>query len=142
MADQSSKRLLHCVIVTPEKTVLDLKAAAVSLPLDDGSRGVAVGHAPFIGRLGTGEVRMSGVTGGGSGQTSVRTFVEGGFAEVGQNTVTIITQRAIDAGSLDPAEAEAELKRLAAEQATGDEAIEARMTAESAARERLRAARG
>ena len=67
---------------------------------------------------------------------------EGGFAEVGQNTVTIITQRAIDAGSLDPAEAAAELKRLAAEQATGDEAIEARMMAESAARERLRAARG
>lgn len=142
MAEKSTRRLLHCVIVTPEKTVLDLQAATVSLPLDDGSRGLAVGHAPFIGRLGTGEVRMSGVEGGSSSQTSVRTFVEGGFAEVGQNTVTIITQRAIDTGSLDPAEAEAELKRLSAEHATGDEAIEARMCAESAAREKLRAARG
>lgn len=141
MAEQSTKRLLHCIIVTPEKTVLDLHAATVSLPLDDGSRGVAIGHAPFIGRLGTGEVRMAGVEGGASNQTSVRTFVEGGFAEVGQKTVTIITQRAIDTGSLDRAEAETELKQLAAERATGDEAIEARMVAESAARERLRAAR-
>lgn len=141
MADQSSKRLLHCVIVTPEKTVLDLKAASVTLPLDDGSRGIAVGHAPFIGRLGTGEVRMSGVAGGASSQTSLRTFVEGGFAEVGQDTVTIITQRAVDATTIDAAEAQSELTRITAERATGDEAIAARMAAETAARRRLRAAR-
>lgn len=141
MADQSSKRLLHCVIVTPEKTVLDLKAASVTLPLDDGSRGIAVGHAPFIGRLGTGEVRMSGVAGGASSQTSLRTFVEGGFAEVGQDTVTIITQQAVDATTIDAAEAQGELARITAERATGDEAIAARMAAETAARQRLRAAR-
>ena len=141
MADQSSKRLLHCVIVTPEKTVLDLKAASVTLPLDDGSRGIAVGHAPFIGRLGTGEVQMSGVAGGASSQTSLRTFVEGGFAEVGQDTVTIITQRAVDATTIDAAEAQSELTRITAERATGDEAIAARMAAETAARRRLRAAR-
>lgn len=141
MADQSSKRLLHCVIVTPEKTVLDLKAASVTLPLDDGSRGIAVGHAPFIGRLGTGEVRMSGVAGGASSQTSLRTFVEGGFAEVGQDTVTIITQRAVDATTIDTAEAQSELTRITAERATGDEAIAARMAAETAARQRLRTAR-
>ncbi len=141
MADQSSKRLLHCVIVTPEKTVLDLKAASVTLPLDDGSRGIAVGHAPFIGRLGTGEVRMSGVAGGPSSQTSLRTFVEGGFAEVGQDTVTIITQRAVDATTIDTAEAQSELTRITAERATGDEAIAARMAAETAARQRLRTAR-
>ena len=141
MADQSSKRLLHCVIVTPEKTVLDFKAASVTLPLDDGSRGIAVGHAPFIGRLGTGEVRMSGVAGGASSQTSLRTFVEGGFAEVGQDTVTIITQRAVDATTIDAAEAQSELTRITAERATGDEAIAARMAAETAARRRLRAAR-
>lgn len=141
MADQSSKRLLHCVIVTPEKTVLDLKAASVTLPLDDGSRGIAVGHAPFIGRLGTGEVRMSGVAGGASSQTSLRTFVEGGFAQVGQDTVTIITQRAVDATTIDTAEAQSELTRITAERATGDEAIAARMAAETAARQRLRTAR-
>jgi F-type H+-transporting ATPase subunit epsilon len=141
MADQSSKRLLHCVIVTPEKTVLDLKAASVTLPLDDGSRGIAVGHAPFIGRLGTGEVRMSGVAGRASSQTSLRTFVEGGFAEVGQDTVTIITQRAVDATTIDAAEAQSELTRITAERATGDEAIAARMAAETAARQRLRTAR-
>jgi len=142
MADQSTKRLLHCVIVTPEKTVLDLQAASIMLPLDDGSRGIAVGHAPFIGRLGTGEVRMSGVAGGNSSQTSLRTFVEGGFVEVGQDTVTIITQQAVDTTTLDAADAQRELTRLTSERATGDEAIAARMAAERAARQRLRSARG
>jgi hypothetical protein len=76
-------------------------------------------------------------------ETTVRTFVEGGFVEVGKNDghhhhpaaqLTPVLSK--------PPRLQAELKRLAAEQATGDEAIEARMKAESAARERLRAARG
>lgn len=140
MADQNSRRLLRCVIVTPEKTVLDVRAATVSLPLDDGSRGVAVGHTPFIGRLGSGVVRMAGVEGRSAAETTVRTFVEGGFAEVSGDAVTVITQRAVDSATLDPAAARAELDKLKAETATGDEAIASRMAAEAVARARLRAA--
>lgn len=140
MADSTARRLLRCVIVTPEKTVLDLRAATVSLPLDDGSRGVAVGHTPFIGRLGSGEVRMAGVEGRSGTETTVRTFVEGGFAEVSDNTVTVITQQAVDSAAIDPAAAQAELETLKRETATGDESIAARMAAETVARARLRAA--
>lgn len=140
MADQTSKRLLRCVIVTPEKTVLDVHAASVSLPLDDGSRGVAVGHTPFIGRLGSGVVRMSGVEGRPGAEMVVRTFIEGGFAEVSGEAVTVITQQAVDSASLDPAAARADLETLRSETATGDEAIAARMAAETVARARLRAA--
>lgn len=140
MADQTSSRLLRCVIVTPEKTVLDVHAASVSLPLDDGSRGVAVGHTPFIGRLGSGVVRMAGVEGRPGAETTVRTFVEGGFVEVSGEAVTVITQQAVDSASLDPAAARADLETLRSETATGDEAIAARMAAETVARARLRAA--
>jgi len=140
MAAPNARRLLRCVIVTPEKTVLDLQAATVLLPLDDGSRGVAAGHTPFIGRLGSGEVRMAGVEGRAGADTTVRTFVEGGFVEVSAAGVTVITQRAVDSAALDPAAAKAELGRLQAETATGDEAIAARMAAETVARARLRAA--
>ena len=64
MATTTSEKLIRCVIVTPEQTVLDTKAEGASLPLDDGSRGIAAGHAPFIGRLGAGEVHLRGVAGG------------------------------------------------------------------------------
>jgi len=130
---------VRCVITTPESTVLDTRAQSVSLPLFDGQRGVARGHAPFIGRLGAGEVRIRGEEGSAADAVR-RAFVEGGFVEVGQDVVTIITQRSIPGERLDAAAARADLERLRQEPARGDEAIDERMRAEAAARALLRAA--
>ena len=140
MATTSSQKLIRCVIVTPEQTVLDTKATGVLLPLDDGSQGIASGHAPFIGRLGAGEVKLLGVAGGNGGETTIRTFIDGGFTEVGNNEVTVITQHASDSGSIDPGEAKSELAQLCKQKAVGDEQINALLSAESTARARLRAA--
>lgn len=49
---------LQCVLVTPEKTLVDARADYVVLPLYDGELGVAPSHAPMIGRLGAGELRI------------------------------------------------------------------------------------
>ncbi len=141
MATTTSEKLIRCVIVTPEQTVLDTKAEGVSLPLDDGSRGIAAGHAPFIGRLGAGEVHLRGVAGGTSTDTSICTFVEGGFVEVGNNEVTVITQGAIDSTSINASEVQAELEKLYQQKAVGDDQIDALLQAESTARARLRASR-
>jgi len=130
---------VRCVITTPEATVLDTRATFVSLPLFDGQRGIGHGHAPFIGRLGAGEVRISGEKGG-SADAVRRTFVEGGFVEVGQDVVTIITQRSIPGEKLDAAAARADLDRLRGSTATGDDAIALRMREEETARSLLRAA--
>jgi len=129
---------VRCVIVTPEATVLDTQARFVAVPLFDGQRGVGKGHAPFIGRLGAGEVRITGEQAGGDGVH--RTFVEGGFVEVSHDTVTVITQRAIPAEKLDAAAARADLEKLAATKATGDEAIAAKLRAQDAARAVVRTA--
>jgi F-type H+-transporting ATPase subunit epsilon len=126
------------VIVTPEATVLDTEARFVALPLFDGLRGVGHGHAPFIGRLGAGEVRITGEQGAGDGVR--RTFVEGGFVEVGHDTVTVITQRAVPAEKLDATAARADLEKIAATKATGDEAIAAKLRAQDAARAVVRTA--
>ena len=141
MATTTSQKLIHCVIVTPEQTVLDTKAAGVLLPLDDGSRGIAAGHAPFIGRLGSGEVQLRGVAGGTGTETTIRTFVEGGFVEVGNNEVTVITQGATDSAAIKVSEAQGELENLLQQKAVGDDEIDALLKLESAARARLRAAR-
>jgi F-type H+-transporting ATPase subunit epsilon len=127
---------VRCVIVTPEATVLDMPARFVSLPLFDGQRGVGRGHAPFIGRLGAGEVRITAESGG----DARGTFVEGGFVEVGHDAVTVITQRAVPADKLDAAAARAELETLSRTKAVGDEAIAARLAAQEAARAVVRTA--
>ncbi|MFM8633962.1 MAG: FoF1 ATP synthase subunit delta/epsilon [Planctomycetia bacterium] len=139
MADSKQSGTVRCVIVTPEATVFDAHARFVTLPLFDGERGVARGHAPFIGRLGAGEVRISGEKGEATDAVR-RTFVEGGFVEVGHDSVTVITQRAIPGEKLSLAEARAGLEKLKAEAATGDEAIAAKIEAEATARALVRAA--
>jgi len=133
----SGSRTIQCVIVTPEAVVLDTAARSVQLPLYDGLRGVAYGHAPFIGRLGAGEVRIAG--GGGAAEASY--FVEGGFVEAGQDKVTVITDRAVAASAIDPQQAKEELERIEGSPAVGNEAINERLHAAQAARSMLRIAR-
>lgn len=77
-----------CVVVTPEKTVLDKTVSFVALPLYDGELGVASGHAPLIGRLGTGELRLK------TGVTTEVYVISGGFVEILNNTVCLMTDRA------------------------------------------------
>jgi len=130
-------RGIQCVVVTPETTVFDMTAGFVSLPLDDGERGVGLGHAPFIGRLGVGEVRVAA---GQSGGQTARFFVQGGFVEVSHDTVTVITQRAIAADAIDAEEARRELERVQSAKAVGSEAIDARLEATENARALVRTA--
>jgi F-type H+-transporting ATPase subunit epsilon len=139
MADTKQAGPIRCVVVTPEQTSLDTRARSVILPLFDGLRGVGHGHAPFIGRLGAGEVRIVGEQGGPADATR-RLFVDGGFVEVAHDAVTVITQRAIPAEKLDAQSARADLERITASKATGDEAIDARLQAEQSARALVRTA--
>ncbi|NCX97342.1 MAG: ATP synthase F1 subunit epsilon [Planctomycetia bacterium] len=137
MADSSRFAGIRCVIVTPEKTILDTTARGVILPLEDGRLGIGRGHAPFIGRLGAGEVRIATGDGREAGQ---RVFVDRGFVEVGHDTVTVVTQQAIPAEKLDLSKARASLAGITAKPATGDEAIDAKLAAQQAAREVVRIA--
>jgi F-type H+-transporting ATPase subunit epsilon len=139
MADSKTDTGVRCLIVTPETTILDTRARTITLPLFDGQRGVARGHAPFIGRLGAGAVRISGEQGG-PAEAVRQVFIEGGFVEVGHDAVTVITQRAIHAEKLDAAQAREMLAKLQGEKATGDEAIAAKLKALETARALVRTA--
>ena len=46
---------MRCIVVTPEKTVVDEPAEFVALPLFDGEIGISPRHSPMIGRLGCGD---------------------------------------------------------------------------------------
>src|SRR5947209_14616170 len=90
-AEVIGPRQLRCVIVTPERAVLDEPADFVALPLYDGELGVLPGRLPLIGRLGYGELRLR------RGGEVRRYFLDGGFAQVRANTVTVLTPRAVRA---------------------------------------------
>lgn len=81
-------RELRCVVVSPERALLDTRAEHVAMPLFDGELGVLPGRAALIGRLGFGELRIRT-----DGKTQVL-FVDGGFAQVRENVVTVLTSRA------------------------------------------------
>jgi len=56
--EDAQKGRVRCIVVTPEKAVLDEIAEMVILPMIDGELGVLHGRAPIIGRLGAGELRL------------------------------------------------------------------------------------
>src|SRR5437773_4618368 len=104
----STGKSVQCVIVTPERAVLDEPVDFVALPMYDGELGVLPGRAPLIGRLGFGELRTRRAT------DTRRYYIDGGFAQVRANVVTVLTPRALRAEEINPAAAAA-----ASEQAKG-----------------------
>ena len=111
----ASGKQLQVVIVTPEKTLLDETVDFVALPLYDGELGVLPGRAPLIGRLGYGELRTK------QGETVQRYYVDGGFAQIRENVVTVLTNRALTAIAIDPAGAARELEKAQEQPAISDQ---------------------
>ena len=92
---------VRCIVVTPEKAVLDATAELVIGPMIDGELGVLQGRAPMIGRLGAGELRLK------TGASVSRYFVEAGFVQVRSNVVTVLTANAKPADTITSEMAEA-----------------------------------
>jgi F-type H+-transporting ATPase subunit epsilon len=136
MADHASTTsgALQCIIVTPEATALDTPATFVALPLFDGEAGVAPGRAPLIGRLGYGELRVR------TGDATRRFYVDGGFVQVADNIVSVLTNRAVPADRLNPEAAFEQLRTAIARPAAGQEEMAIRERQISQARGQLRVA--
>jgi F-type H+-transporting ATPase subunit epsilon len=122
--EERLKGRVRCVVVTPEKAVLDEIAEMVIVPMYDGELGVLPGRAPLIGRLGAGELRLK------TGGTVQRWFVEAGFVQVRLNTVTVLTARAVPAEKVSG--------EMAAQAAADAEALPATNAIERAAKARAR----
>jgi F-type H+-transporting ATPase subunit epsilon len=126
--------LLQCLVVTPERTVLDEQVDFVALPMYDGELGVLPGRAPLIGRLGPGELRTI------TGARTARYFVDGGFVQVRADVVTVLTPRAQQAEELTVQAAEQALQAALAPGRTPEEQDQ-QLRAQQRARAQLRLAR-
>ena len=127
---QTTQGTLRCVVVTPEQALVDEPADFVVLPMYDGELGVLPGRAPLIGRLGYGELRVR------RGENTQRFYVDGGFAQVRANTVTVLTSRALKAEEINPTAAE-EALRAAQAPAASPPAQEAQLKAQQRARAQI-----
>lgn len=136
MADSANKPAsLELVVVTPEATVLAVKAEFVVVPLFDGELGIGRGHAPMIGRLGFGELRYQV-----SGETKAY-YVDGGFVQVQDNSISVLTNRALAASDIDAAAAETQLSEAIAKKTSNPQemAIRERLMLQARAQKRMAA---
>jgi F-type H+-transporting ATPase subunit epsilon len=127
-------KVLHCSVITPEKPIYEGDVDMVAIPAHDGEIGILVDRAPLLCKLGAGEMRISG-------QGNDRNwFINGGFAQVIDNKVIVLTQEAIDRQDLSVAEANELLDEARKMQVTDDITARRRTEAEASARAQLRLA--
>ncbi|HUQ18978.1 MAG TPA: ATP synthase F1 subunit epsilon [Gemmatimonadaceae bacterium] len=77
--------MLKVSLISPEAMLFEGEATSVVAPAFDGEVGILDGHAPMMTLLGTGVLRL----GGGKSFN-----VEGGFLQVVDNNVRIVTEKA------------------------------------------------
>jgi len=107
---------LRLEVVTPSRRVLESRASEVRVPGALGELGVLPGHTPLLTSLGTGEVSWI------DGDTTGRLVVQGGFAEIQPDSVTVLAAIAetieeidIESASTNLAEAQEKLKTVDAD---------------------------
>ena len=90
--------MLTLEIITPDKRVLNTEAEQVVLPTESGETGILSGHVPMVTKIVAGELRLIK-----KGQTD-SIAVDHGFAKVLGNTVSVLTEAAIDVKEIDLSE--------------------------------------
>jgi F-type H+-transporting ATPase subunit epsilon len=77
-------------VISPERTIFDGEADMVVAPAWDGEVGVLKGHAPMLVLLGSGSLRVK------SGGSEQRFQVSGGFMQVADDVVTVLSETAVE----------------------------------------------
>lgn len=80
--------MLTVSVVSPERTLFEGEAESLVAPAYDGEVGILSMHAPMLTLLGSGELRLNAASG------ERRFAVFGGFLEVADDRVRIVTERA------------------------------------------------
>ena len=78
-------------VISPERTVYEGQADMVVAPAWDGERGILRGHAPLLALLGEGVLRIT------DAGRETRLHVRGGFLQVAEDAVTILSEEAAPA---------------------------------------------
>ena len=80
--------MLHVSVISPERILFEGDVESVVAPAYDGEVGILQNHAPMMTLLGRGELRLR------TGGDTQRFAVEGGFLQVVDNAVRVVTEKA------------------------------------------------
>lgn len=83
---------LQVSVISPEQVLYEGQASAVTAPAFDGEMGILPLHAPLMTLLGKGTLKVAALEG------ERRFRVAGGFLQVVDNTVRIVTEEAFHEG--------------------------------------------
>jgi F-type H+-transporting ATPase subunit epsilon len=84
--------VLKVSVISPEAVMFEGETESVVAPAFDGEVGILENHAPMMTLLGNGVLRLGG---GGAADAGGRRFnIDGGFLQVVDNNVRIVTERA------------------------------------------------
>lgn len=86
---------LHLKIVTPEKLIFDEEVSQVNVPTDLGILGILPNHSALMAKLVPGELVIK------RGSKDESMAVGGGFLQVAENTLTVMTDLAAYAVDID-----------------------------------------
>ena len=78
--------MLKVSVISPEATLFEGEAPSVTAPAFDGEVGILPQHAPMVTVLGSGVLRI--------GDVAQRFEVQGGFLQVVDDVVRVVTERA------------------------------------------------
>lgn len=78
---------MHVSVISPERVLFEGETESVVAPGFDGELGILTGHAAMVTLLGRGVLRLGGAT-------AHHFQVEGGFLQVADNQVRVVTERA------------------------------------------------
>lgn len=92
-------------IITPDERVLSTEADQVVLPTESGEAGILTGHIPMVTKVIAGELKVI------KGGNTEFIAVDHGFAKVLGNTISVLTEAAIDVQDIDLAEVESAQER-------------------------------
>jgi F-type H+-transporting ATPase subunit epsilon len=132
--------MLKLEIVTPEKRVLDAEVESVTIPTASGEAGLLANHAPIVSAVKPGilSYTLKGAV--------ERMVVAGGFVEMNNNKVSVLTDSAETATEIDieaaRAEREAAERELAANASSAIELTEVTREQLDAANARIQLASG
>jgi F-type H+-transporting ATPase subunit epsilon len=78
-------------VVTPEREVLAVEAKSVTIPAYDGEMGILAHRAPLLAKVGAGMLRVEESTG-----AKRQLFIAGGFAQMVDDKLTLLTEEALE----------------------------------------------
>lgn len=93
--------MLTLEIITPDNKVLETEAEQVVLPTESGETGILSGHVPMVTKIVAGELKLIN-----KGQIE-SVAVDHGFAKILGDTISVLTEAAIDVKEIDLSEVEA-----------------------------------